>query len=172
MNAQKFTQKSLEAVQLAQNMAIQNASEYGDKLASETSDFYEKFFDTYNPLHKKYDKSDKIIKELEEQGFIPIRIGGVYGRGISYMNAIVNEHPDGTISYITNSTKGSEFEGLDEVFERELRAKVPNLRDVYFISGGADKEYSNLNAIMEILSKHSGGIHCLTLEEPNFERWG
>ncbi|MBQ3642348.1 hypothetical protein II906_10570 [bacterium] len=148
-------------------MARQNAAEQGKKIASETDKYYDNFYSNKS----KYVKSDQTVKELKEKGFIPIRIGGVYASGVNYMNAIVNQHPDGTISYITNSAKGSKFEGLDEVFERDLRAKVPNIRDVYFISGKTDNKSSGSNPIMNFLSKVHGGIHCLTLEEPDFQAW-
>lgn len=159
-----------------ENMALQNSMEQGGDLASETKAYYDKLYGTEKTSKKKqkksYTKTEQTISELEKFGFKPIRIGGLYTSGINYMNAIINQHPDGTISYITNSSKGSKHEGLDEIFERELRAKVPNIRNVYFISGGQDKENPELNSIMEILSEHNGGIHCLTLEEPNFEAWG
>lgn len=118
-----------------------------------------------------YSTTEETCRELKKIGFIPIKVGGAYSSGINYMNAIVNKHPDGTITYITNSAKGSGFDYLDKVFEKELRAKVPNIRDVYFISGNKDPESIYPSPIIEHLHRLSGGIHCLTLEEPDFERW-
>ena len=119
------------------------------------------------------------IKALKEAGFCPISIGGVYENGINFMNAIINKHPDGTISYITNSSKSNDPVDAEyqRIFEKDLRKKLdelaendenaPKLQDIYFIEG---KLYDFGNKTDNIL-EGSGGIHCMTLEEPNFELW-
>ncbi len=121
-------------------------------------------------LESEYQESCEIVEQLKQAGFIPIEIGGVYGNGINFLNAIVNQHADGTISYITNSCNVTDnrYHELQEKFEKDLRQKIPNLRDVYFISGKKD---GTMNDIMESIQYYLGGIHCLTCEEPNFEMW-
>ncbi len=143
------------------------------KLREKALNYYCKISYQINQYSRNsYANTDKTVKELEKAGFIPIRIGGIYGIDINFMNAIVNKHADGTISYITNSTKygTEEEERLEQIFEEELRRKVPNLRDVYFVSGGKD-EKGQANAIMRHLEEYKGGLHCLVTEEPNFETW-
>ena len=54
---------------------------------------------------------------------------------------------------------------LDELAENDENA--PKLQDIYFIEG---KLYDFGNKTDNIL-EGSGGIHCMTLEEPNFELW-
>ena len=58
---------------------------------------------------------------------------------------------------------------MQEEFEKDLRAKAPDINKVYFISGPLQK---NANFMMDQLSMFGGGIHCLTTEEVNFEAWG
>ena len=120
-----------------------------------------------------YSSSQETVKALEKAGFIPIEVAGVFGNGINFMNAIVNKHPDGSISYITNSTS-CESPFLSEIeteFEKELREKVPNIKAVYFVEGKDAKTLSAPNYMMENIQHHGGGIHCMSLEEPNFEIW-
>ena len=89
------------------------------------------------------------------------------------MNAIVNKHEDGTISYITNSTEcENEFiSNIQKAFEEELREKAPNIDKVYFVCGNKDYITYDSNYIMDDLGIRNGGIHCMTLEEPNFSTW-
>lgn len=103
---------------------------------------------------------DTTVKKLEEIGFIPIRIAGDYGDSVNFMNAIVNKHKDGTISYITNSTECANklYSSIEKVFADELREKVPFLNKTYFIAGKGDfgKRYFNsdfeANFMMEVCS--------------------
>ena len=117
--------------------------------------------------------ANETIKALVKAGFKPIRIAGVYNAGINFMNAIVNKHEDGTISYITNSTKcENEFiSNIQKAFEEELREKAPNIDKVYFVCGNKDYITYDSNYIMDDLGIRNGGIHCMTLEEPNFSTW-
>ena len=54
------------------------------------------FFESdHNQLNKRlkeegYSDCNSVCDALAEAGFIPIRIAGVYTRGINFMNAIVN----------------------------------------------------------------------------------
>lgn len=130
--------------------------------------------------------TENICKTLSEYGFKPIRIGGRYAPDINYMNAIAFVNNKNGLSYITNSTKKSyqELLYLEKIFEENLRSKVPNITDTYFISGGkrldseknSDSSYAlygigfkNRNVIMDILANRLGGIHCMTAEVPDFE---
>lgn len=137
----------------------------------------ENFFDDYDDDITAYKAT---IKTLKEAGFCPIPISGVYDNGINFLNAIVNQHPDGTISYITNSPKSKDPEDIkyQKFFEENLRrelneleksdANAPKLQDIYFIEG---KLYDSDNEMTENIPESSGGIHCIALEEPNFELW-
>jgi len=121
-----------------------------------------------------YVSAEETVKKLKEYGFIPIKIGGCYDYSVNFMNAIVNKHRDNTISYITGSSRcGSAFYAqFEKMFEKELRAKVPNLDKVFFISGSAvQDEYQPSNFIMHKLKNNRGGLHCMTLEKPCFEIW-
>jgi len=122
---------------------------------------------------RNYCSSDEVIKALESAGFKPIKVAGVFGSGINFLNGIVNKHPDGTISYITNGTAcESEFVSkFQDEFEKDLRAKVPNLRDVYFVNGMEEFQTPMSNYQMDNLAYRGGGIHCMTMEEPDFEVW-
>ena len=127
--------------------------------------------------HRKmsgYSSCEETVEALKKAGFKPIEVAGVFGNGINFMNAIVNKHQDGTISYITNSTTcDSPFiSQIQDDFEKELRQKVPNVRDIYFISGEDEVDSYNKNYMMNNLQSRGGGIHCMSLEEPNFEIWG
>ncbi|MCX4275344.1 MAG: hypothetical protein OSJ27_06140 [Candidatus Gastranaerophilales bacterium] len=134
--------------------------------------------DTLSDL--QYNSHKKSIEILENAGFIPIPIGGVYNNGINFMNAVVNRHPDGTISYITNSSKSTDPRDTkyQRMFEKDLRNKLkelskedknaPRLRDIYFIEG---ELYDYGNEMTDNILEGAGGIHCMTLEEPNFEAW-
>jgi len=131
--------------------------------------------------------ADEICTDLKTYGFNPIKIGGRYLEDINYMNSIAFKNNRGGISYITNSTKKSypELDYLEKLFEEDLRKKVPDITDTYFVSGGkrtdAEKNsesysilhrigLSNDNVIMDILANRQGGIHCMTAEVPHFEK--
>ncbi len=121
--------------------------------------------------------------ELKQAGFYPIPISGVYPEGINFLNAVVNLHDDGTISYITNSSDCDDDIKIkyQKKFEKELREKLgklgekmpdaPKLRDVYFVKGEVCDDIG-WNEMIENIIEGAGGIHCMTLEEPNFEIWG
>ncbi len=119
--------------------------------------------------------NNKLIETLLSYGFEPIRIAGVFDGSSNFINAIVNKHADNTISYITNSTKSKNpyYSALEEIFEKELKSKVQNIKDVYFIKGldsTCKSQYKN--QMMYFLSHLEGGIHCMCMEEPDFEVWG
>ena len=124
-------------------------------------------------VSSEYSSCDETIKALKEAGFIPIEVAGVFGSEINFLNAIVNKHQNGSISYITNSTACSNtlISQLEQDFEKELREKVSNLDKVYFISGDTEKGKSLLNYMMYNLSNKGGGLHCMSLEEPAFDKW-
>lgn len=139
---------------------------YGDEMEIIESN-YRKFEEERK---HNYATHESVITALKKSGFKPIEIAGVFGNGINFMNAVVNKHKDGSISYITNSTScNSPFiSKFQDEFERELREKVPDLDKVYFISGN---RYDQSNIMMDTLSARGGGIHCMTTEEPNFKKW-
>lgn len=112
-------------------------------------------------------------RRLEALGFIPIPVAGDYGRRFNFMNAIVNKHKDGTISYITNSSKcpSKVYSSLEKMFADDLRKKLPYLKDVYFVSGGKDTILDDSNHMMRTLEYGGGGLHCMSMEEPNFSVW-
>ena len=132
------------------------------------------FKDYETARSKNYASHTKVIKALQKAGFKPIEIAGVFGSGINFMNAIVNQHPDKKISYITNGTQcDSEFiSKLQDEFEKDLRQKIPNLDEVYFINGSEEYKVEDSNYMMDNLAYRGGGIHCMTMEEPDFETWG
>lgn len=152
-------------------IAIQNLKNVaqGKALAEITQD--------YEELRKNdYCEVETTIKELESYGFKPIRVGGVYASGeVNFLNAIVNKHEDGTISYITNSSNCNKpgYSKLEKIFEKELKSKAPNIQNVYFVRGEkvGDKKLNIGNAMMESLLRANGGIHCMTMEEPDFSKY-
>ena len=112
---------------------------------------------------QKYHGTEEVCQSLKTKGFIPIKIAGMYGLGEpNYINAIVHKNEDGLI-YITNSSKpGTKIEeALQDIFEKDLKEKCPEIKRVHFVSG---KKYGNTNDIMACLSLN-GGIHCLCAEE-------
>ena len=122
---------------------------------------------------KGYSSAEETIEALKQAGFKPIEVAGVFGNGINFMNAIVNKHNNGEISYITNSSFcGSVFVSkIEQDFRKELIEKIPNIDRIYFISGDlAQAEYDS-NYMMKNLHRSGGGIHCMSLEEPDFEMW-
>ena len=133
-----------------------------------TEEYYDYLKEVNNDI-----RTQDVVSSLKEQGFIPIEIGGIFGEygKANFMNAIVNKHKDGKIAYITNSSKcGLEaYTLLEQIFETQLKEKVPNLRKAHFIDGG---QYEYSNGMMDNLLEMGGGLHCLTCEEPNFETWG
>jgi len=140
-------------------------------------------------LDEKYFGINTICNALVARGFVPIKIAGVYGPEINFMNAIINRHQDGTLSYITNSsdTGNNDFyKKIQDRFQKDLEEKVPNLSKTYFVKGneaqyqgkrfygiGIENKKPNpkLNNMMATLRYQGGGIHCMSLEEPDFQAW-
>lgn len=122
----------------------------------------------------------KALHQLKNAGFHPISIKGVYGYGVNFINAVVNKHQDGSITYITNSSKCDDknLSKYQDLFEKELKSKLqnikkldpsaPTLRNIYFIRG---ESYGKTNEVMENLIEGAGGVHCMCLEEPDFDIW-
>ena len=153
-------------------------------------DEYKKQYEKFKKnLSEKYMGINTVCNALQARGFIPVKIAGVYGPEINFMNAIINKHSDGTISYITNSsdTGNNDFyKKIQDRFEKDLREKVSNLSETYFVKGneaqyqgkrfygiGIENQRPNpkLNNMMATLKYQGGGIHCMSLEEPDFEAW-
>lgn len=132
-------------------------------------------FGNYERKRKRdgYCECEDTIKALKKAGFKPIEVAGVFGNGINFMNAIVNKRDNGRISYITNSSFcGSVFfSKIEQGFKKELREKAPNVDRIYFVSGDLSSAEYFTNYMMENLSKRGGGVHCMSLEEPNFDKW-
>jgi uncharacterized protein YqgQ len=122
-----------------------------------------------NPEFKAMGK--EIAKKLKEQGFKPILIGGNYYQDVNFMNAIVHKRNDGKLVYITNSAENlGKFEDeFQKMFKQELREKVPNIAKIDFILG-KEARVQKENSIQTFLQL-GGGIHCLTAEEPDFDKW-
>ncbi|MBR1617269.1 hypothetical protein IJ670_03875 [bacterium] len=123
----------------------------------------------------KYSDTNRLYRALKKLGFNPIRVAGIYGNEVNFMNGIINKHKDNTFSYITNSSESSTspfYTKMQEMFKKELSKKVPDLSQIYFVKGkNATSGHFCGNFIMETLKYQHGGIHCMSLEEPNFEIW-
>jgi len=127
----------------------------------------------YQNKDRYYCTCEQTIEALEKHGFIPIEIAGEYDKSVNFMNALVNLHSDGTVAYITNSSAcgNKAYDKLNEIFKKDLLSFAPNIKRVYFVSG--DKNYTDgLNYMMSSLRYGGGGLHCMSLEEPDFETWG
>jgi hypothetical protein len=159
-----------------------NSEEISKEIVKDNLGFEARESGIKNMTHRYYDilsrdnkgvTTKDVVTALNKQGFIPIEVGGIFGLDgmANFMNAIVNKHDDGTITYITNSSKCElkDYRLLEEKFEKQLKEKVPNLKKTHFVYGG---RVGNINSLMENLLEMSGGLHCLTCEEPNFETWG
>jgi len=152
----------------------------------QSKEIYEKllyFSKSYISPHQ----GDELYECLENFGFKPIKIGGFYSEDICFMNSVAFKNDNNKISFISNSTQYScpELEYLQELFEQDLREKVPEIENIYFVSGGKTaqptfefdirklsktrfNDYHN-NVIMDFLGERLGGIHCMTAEIPNFD---
>ncbi len=123
------------------------------------------------------------LEQLKQIGFVPIPIGAVYSEKhapVNFMNAIVNKHDDGSISYITNSSKCDDvrISKYQKIFEKDLERKldelrkqdsnIPVLKNIYFIAG---ENYGDSNEVMDNLLEGAGGVHCMSSEEPKFDVW-
>ena len=60
-------------------------------------------------------------------------------------------------------------EEIEKIFEKELKEKMPQVKEVYFVEGEARND--GTTTISEYLKNLHGGIHCLCAEEPNFDIW-
>lgn len=114
---------------------------------------------------KKYATPKQTAEELEKHGFKPIMVPGSFGfyrTVLNYMNAIVHQNPDGSLTYITNrSERGKKFWlglNMEKIFTEYLKTQCPDVKDVIFID-------------WQTMGRESAGIHCLTSERPDFERW-
>lgn len=111
---------------------------------------------------------DISVQYLKMQGLIPIRVPGLlpeHYKGFNYMNAIVHQDTDGRLIYITNKNGYKDVFGIDfeEIFVDYLKKHVPSIKKVIFIDG---------NELIEAVLQHqNGGIHCLSLEKPDFKKW-
>jgi hypothetical protein len=131
----------------------------------------------------KYATCDEICRTLEAAGLKPIRIGGVFPYPeikdkakeepnpwlpANFLNAIVHQRKNLTNSgsgetelvYITND---SGLPHLNALFEAQLKEKAPWVKRVEFV-GKSPK--ANTVSWMSTYLKMSGGIHCLSVEEP------
>lgn len=136
---------------------------------------YKQYYEEFkNSLKSRdyYCDTDTICKILENHGFKPIKVAGVYGDEINFMNAIVNKHQDGTMSYITNSSDcpaARFYSDIQRKFEMQLKKEGLNISNVYFVQGNSKQ--TSYNYMMDTLLNENGGIHCMCLEEPDFEAW-
>lgn len=111
---------------------------------------------------------DVSVQYLKSQGLIPIRVPGLLPEhypGLNYMNAIVHQDTDGRFIYITNKNHYKAFLDIDfeEIFVDYVKSHVPSIKKVIFIDG---------NELIEaLLQNQQGGIHCLSLEKPDFRKW-
>ncbi len=172
-----------------------NDPELAEKTLEELDDGSDEYIQLKNIFNEskkedcdRYASCDETCSELQSLGFNPIRVAGNFYDGINFMNAIVNKHSDGKISYITNSSKcyNHIFNKIQDKFEQEIKEKVQYLDKIYFVKGN---ENSFINQGLKYISSNDprnrlksnylinslryleGGLHCLTLEEPNFEKW-
>ncbi|MBR5304210.1 MAG: hypothetical protein IKU37_05225 [Candidatus Gastranaerophilales bacterium] len=114
---------------------------------------------------KKFCSSDELCKKLQQEGFIPIKIAGTFGRSsINFMNAIVHQADDGLV-YITNSAYVDNplYQFIQNDFEENLHRLCPQIKRIHYVSG--NKAEKDLNDIMIYLKGYNGGIHCLCSEE-------
>jgi len=119
----------------------------------------------YKNKHK-YSSADEMISQLKEHGFKPIRVPGLVGKDkVNFMNAIVHQNPDGSLVYITNKTHFGKEIGInfEKLFKKYLQTAVPEIKEVVFIDG---KRCTHDN-----ITKFFGGIHCMSSENPDFEKW-
>jgi len=116
----------------------------------------------------QYASAKNTVSALERQGFKPIRVPGLLNdafRALNFMNAIVHQLPDGRLIYITNksSLRGAEGINFETIFKEYLKEHVPEVKKIVFISGNGFTQ--------EKLRSQQGGIHCMSLEHPDFKQW-
>lgn len=129
---------------------------------------------------ENYSNQSETIASLKQEGLeleiIPVPGRVIYFQGeddpqpLNFMNSIVHQKEDGKLIYITQKSTLSETTGIDfeEIFETHLKKACPQIEEVVFIEA---KDAGGNNLLMHYLEKQGGGLHCLTLEEPDFERW-
>jgi len=121
----------------------------------------------FNNQEDLYTTANDTVKELEAQGFKPIRVPGLVAgyKGLNFMNAIVHQKPNGKLIYITNKTSIGEKLGIDfgGIFEKELKSKCPEIEKVIFIDGKG--------FVQKALTRLFGGTHCMACEKPDFAKW-
>ncbi len=155
---------------------LKEADDVIEKLKKLLKEFQSEVKNTQNPM------ADDIAKCLQENGYIPIRIPGrIYYRipnsqrddlvhYMNYMNALVHEKSDGSLTYITNKSALNEKCGISPEFAKTVgfdfeqilvKSLEPYIKkeDIHFVSGTDNK-------IAELLEKESGGVHCLCNEIP------
>lgn len=122
-----------------------------------------------------YANTETIEKELIQNGFIPIRVPGLLGQNkINYMNAIVHQESNGDLIYITNDCQPYGYRNIDinNLFKKYLMEKVPKVKKVKFINGGLGYDGENYRTYTSFcLARTNGGIHCMSNERPDFEKW-
>jgi len=131
----------------------------------------------FSAVSTAYTNMDIVTKELESYGFKVIKVPGKFDySGTNFMNATVHQRPNGDLVYITNESCWHKQEitnpprpNLNKLFEKALKEKVPQIKQVYFLSG--PEIYHGCSYIRNKLEDKEGGIHCMTLEQPNFSEW-
>lgn len=140
-----------------------------------------KEFKTDINLNNNYN-ADDIEPLLKEKGFEPIRVPArIYStiqnykrddltHSLNYINAVVHQKPDKSLTYITNKSDLNEKFGItwqiarkigfdfEEMFIKSLAPYVKRC-DIHFISG-------QNNHVSYLLEKEQGGVHCLCNEIP------
>ena len=140
-----------------------------------------KEFKTDINLNNNYN-ADDIEPLLKEKGFEPIRVPArIYStiqnykrddltHSLNYINAVVHQKTDKSLTYITNKSDLNEKFGItwqiarkigfdfEEMFIKSLAPYVKR-RDIHFISG-------QNNHVSYLLEKEQGGVHCLCNEIP------
>lgn len=110
-----------------------------------------------------YASANETIQSLKEAGFVPIRVPGIFGKDrANFMNAIVHQDTDGQLIYITNKSPFKKI-NFELAFKNYIKRAAPQIKEVLFIDGNG--------LVNESLSKYSGGIHCMSSERPDFEKW-
>ncbi len=154
---------------LAENAKTSDERFYWSELFDKTEGYYDSI------KEEGWASTGQVKSVLIRQGFIPVGIGAIYGEkgDINFINAVVNKHSDGRIGYITNSASSSNPDDLklEDLFEQQLKDKLGNVEDVYFVRGQDNWLNDGKCSIRHDLGYFEGGLHCLVCEEPDFEAW-
>lgn len=171
-NIKKYTM-----TQICTDKEIQELDTVKNKIEAFLKNFKTDIKNGQNPT------ADEISKSLQESGFEPVRVPGRFYYKIpnrkrddfiyylNYMNALVHEKLDGTLTYITNKSELNEKCGITEEISRKIDfdfekifvkslAPLVKKEDIHFISG-------TNNYMAQILEQEGGGIHCLCNEIPD-----